>query len=120
MGKEVPQSEEPLIIDYGTSYTTAGTYFQAANQASGEKILFPIVSGCEAKQQGSCRSCALCPSVIAVKDCSDGIAEHMTFLYGEEAVQEEKNKRFLAAQQYFLRYETLGRALQRAHSGHRP
>ncbi len=99
--KEVPQSEEPLIIDYGTSYTTAGTYFQATNQVSGEKILFPAVSGCEAKQQGSCRSCALCPSVIAVKDCSDGIAEHMTFLYGEEAVQEEKNRGFLARSSIF-------------------
>lgn len=94
--KEVPQSEEPLMIDYGTSYTTAGTCFVSGTGASGENISFPAVADCEARGLGACQSCALCPSVLAVLDCSDGIAEHMTFLYGEEAVQEEKNRGFLA------------------------
>ncbi|MDE7312399.1 MAG: hypothetical protein K2N87_12400 [Eubacterium sp.] len=99
--KEVPQSEEPLIIDYGTSYTTAGTCFQPGNGVSGETVLFPAAADCEERQAGGCQNCALCPSVLAVKDCSDGIAEHMTFLYGEEAVQEEKNRGYLARNSIF-------------------
>lgn len=114
--KEVPQSSEPLIIDYGTSYTTAGTCFQfkQANTVTGEqtfsptdaaavggRISFPAVLDCEWRQQGGCPGCGLSPSVLAVKDCSDGILEHMTFLYGEEAVQEEKNRGFMARNSIF-------------------
>lgn len=122
--KEVPQCTEPLIIDYGTSYTTAGTCFSfqqgiqcytqdelsmswiplqqgRKNDGSGGRIFFPSVLDCEWRQQGGCASCGLSPSVLAVKDCSDGIPEHMTFLYGEEAVQEEKNRGFMARNSIF-------------------
>lgn len=101
--KEVPKSLEPLIIDYGTSYTTAGTCFGFRQNPAGmgERVSFPIVLDCEWKNQEGCPGCGLCPSVLAVKDCSDGIAEHMTFLYGEEAVKEEKNRGFLARNSIF-------------------
>ncbi len=101
--REVPQSKEPLIIDYGTSYTTAGTCFQfgQADAKQGARISFPPVTDCTWRQQGGCQCCGLCPSVLAVRDCSDGVAEHMTFLYGEEAVQEEKNRGFMARNSIF-------------------
>lgn len=101
--REVPQSLEPLIIDYGTSYTTAGTCFSfhPASAKKGERISFPAVLDCEWRQQGNCQSCGLSPSVLAIKDCSDGVPEHMTFLYGEEAVQEEKNRGFMARNSIF-------------------
>lgn len=101
--KEVPQSPEPLIIDYGTSYTTAGTCFSfhQTSAGKGERITFPAVLDCEWRQQGNCQSCGLSPSVLAIKDCSDGVPEHMTFLYGEEAVQEEKNRGYMARNSIF-------------------
>ncbi len=101
--REVPTSLEPLIIDYGTSYTTAGTcfHFSQTDAKQGERISFLPVTDCEWRQQGGCQRCGLCPSVLAVKDCSDGVAEHMTFLYGEEAVQEEKNRGFMARNSIF-------------------
>ena len=138
--KKVPESMEPLIIDYGTSFTTAGTCFdfyhgnqrsiqeefslpqrqsdlhqgskpdsiskqsmthQGSKSVSGQRISFPAALDCEWMQQGGCTSCGLIPSVLAVKDCSDGIPEHMTFLYGEEAVQEEKNRGFMARSSIF-------------------
>ncbi len=102
--RETPQSEEPLIIDYGTSYTTAGTCFSFDGQKAGAggRISFPAVSGCERDEQGACGNCGLCPSVLAVKDCRDGIAEHIEFLYGQEAVQEEKKRGFLARNSIFF------------------
>ena len=42
--------------------------------------------------------------MIAVKDCSSGIAEHMTFLFGEEAVHEAKKQRFFIRNSIF--YDT--------------
>ncbi len=95
--KEVPESSEPLIIDYGTSYTTAGVGF-SFNEAGGKggRIFFPFVLDCENRRLGECDSCAVCPSVLAIKDCGDGIPEHMTYFYGEEAVQAEKNRGFFA------------------------
>lgn len=101
--KEVPESLEPLIIDYGTSFTTAGTCFRFSQTSAGtgERIAFPAILDCEWRQQGNCQCCGLSPSVLAVKDCSDGIPEHMTFLYGEEAVQEEKNRGFMARNSIF-------------------
>ncbi len=113
--REVPRAQEPLIIDYGTSFTTAGTCFSfsqpgggqgespfsSAPGRTGERISFPAVLDCAWRQQGSCACCGLSPSVLAIKDCSDGLPEHMTFLYGEEAVQEEKNRGFLARNSIF-------------------
>lgn len=192
--REVPVSQEPLLIDYGTSYTTAGVCLESDRQkgSAGRRILFPKTRDCEEEQTGQrdcstgdisraeygpenrerqsdrpesrmgrtgkteyrresgwqaaggqeyrresgwqaagsreyrqedgwqtaggpgyCTSgteyglqsgekqsggwnCGLCPSVLAVKDCSDGIAEHMTFLYGEEAAEEQKRRGYLA------------------------
>lgn len=186
--REVPVSAEPLLIDYGTSYTTAGVCLEADRHkdSAGRHILFPRIADCEEEQSGgqyasisqpgrggSVRErgeekplwqhygtgrperggglqesgegqhcgigrpgrgsglqesgeeqplwqhcgigqpgrggrvqesgeeqtdgwfCGLCPSVLAVKDCSDGIPEHMTFLYGEEAAREEKKRGYL-------------------------
>lgn len=101
--KEVPESAEPLIIDYGTSFTTAGTCsgYRKAGAAAGERICFPAVSDCTWRQQGACTRCCISPSVLAVKDCSDAVPEHMTFLYGQEAVQEEKNRGYMARNSIF-------------------
>ncbi len=96
--KAVPKSEEPLIIDYGTSYTTAGT---SAGDGRGGRILFASVPDCAWMRQRGCSGCGLSPSVLAIKDCGDGIPEHMTFLYGQEAVQEEKNRGFMARNSIF-------------------
>lgn len=123
--KEIPESDEPLIIDYGTSFTTAGTGFRLPiNQVenvqraafpqmknvqrasfpqmeNGQRVAFPKVMDCDQEGGADCVSCGLCPSVIAVKYCGDGIHSHMTFLYGEEAVEEEKNRGFMARSSIF-------------------
>ena len=74
---EVKQTDDALVIDYGTSYTTAGTYIDGKIK----HVMFYSDSMCErspvpariAECQG-CGRCALCPSVIAVKDCGDADA----------------------------------------------
>lgn len=90
--KEVPVSEEPLLIDFGTSYTTAGTYSDVDQL---ERISFSSVTDCEWNSREEYHSCSLCPSVIAVENCKDGDKENMMFLFGEEAVSEAKRQSFL-------------------------
>lgn len=90
--KEIPIAEEPLLIDFGTSYTTAGTYFDADKS---ERISFSLAVDREWNNGEEYHSRSLCPSVIAVENCEDGVKENMTFLFGEEAVREAKRQSFL-------------------------
>lgn len=64
--KEVPQSLEPLLIDYGTSYTTAGTCssFRQKRVGAGERISFPAALDCEWRQRAVVRA------AISVRVCS--------------------------------------------------
>ena len=76
--QDIKETDDMLVIDYGTSYTTAGTY-------DGNRIRyvwFHSEEPCEydsgaASNSADCKECgrcALCPSVIAVNDCSmDGV-----------------------------------------------
>lgn len=99
--KEVPVSETPLVIDFGSSYTAAGTYASRQKEETGKRIAFADIPDCGWNRQNECGGCGLCPSVMAVKDCSDGVPEHMTFLFGNEALAEEKNRSFLAGNSIF-------------------
>lgn len=94
--KEAPESEEPLVIDYGASYTTAGVY-KGMDKAG--RILFTYNPEC-GWGSSRCQACSMCPSVIAVKDCSRG-EEDVILLFGEEAVQESKRQGFLARSSIF-------------------
>ncbi len=90
--KEIPVSEEPLLIDFGTSYTAAGTYSGADRS---ERISFSLAADCEWNDDEEYYPGSLCPSVIAVESCKDRVKENMTFLYGKEAVSEAKRQSFL-------------------------
>jgi molecular chaperone DnaK (HSP70) len=83
---EIEETDDVLVIDYGTSYTTAGTYIN--DRIS--HIWFYSDEVCEHNADTQtryaecleCGRCALCPSVISVKACEDDIVELM---YGHEA-----------------------------------
>lgn len=72
--KEAPVSEEPLVIDFGTSYTTA---------------------------KENCISCILCPSIVAVKECNSIEDGHIRFWFGEEALKESEKYGFMARNSIF-------------------
>jgi len=84
--REIKDTDEVLVIDYGTSYTTAGVY-------AGDKIKhiqFFTSEDCEYEPDtpayyANCRECgrcALCPSVVAVRECTDS---HIELVFGHEA-----------------------------------
>ena len=84
---ELMEADDVLVIDYGTSYTTAGIY---DNNGKIDYIWFPSDEVCEHDPNTparladcqKCGRCALCPSVIAVKDCTGDTPE---LIYGHEA-----------------------------------
>lgn len=95
--KEAPVSEEPLIIDFGTSFTTAGTYSEIDRP---QRISFLAAAETGTfEEEGA--PCSLCPSVIAVEECSGKTEEDMLFLYGNEAVLALKRQGFLAGNSIF-------------------
>lgn len=98
--KEVPEAEAPLIIDFGTSYTTAGTYGRQKEE-TGRRIVLQAASDCEWDCQPECGGCGLCPSVVAVEDCGDGIPEHIALLFGKEALIQDKKRGYLAGNSVF-------------------
>jgi len=84
--QEIEETEEALVIDYGTSNTTAGTYVDDIINPvwfySDEVCQYdPDTLSRNAECRG-CGRCALCPSVIAVKECDGNLVE---LLYGHEA-----------------------------------
>lgn len=84
--QEIEDTDDVLVIDYGTSYTTAGTYVYEKM----EHVWFHSDEMCEhdtdtASRYADCHECgrcALCPSVIAVKECDSNVVK---LLYGHEA-----------------------------------
>lgn len=115
---EVPETEEVLVIDYGTSYTTAGTYHHL--EGTSGRIGFASGSDCElcslaesctlaitssaaqlGKTQSSCEQCELCPSVVAVKSC---VGNKIEFIFGHEAIKEERARGYISKNSMF--YDT--------------
>lgn len=99
--EEIRETSDVLVIDYGTSYTTAGTYI-------GDEInhiWFYSDEVCERNPDKStryadcseCGYCALCPSVIAVKECSKD-KNTIELLFGHEA----KNRMPMARNSIFF------------------
>lgn len=88
---EVQTTEEVLVIDYGTSYTTAGTYHHLTN--TNRRIGFV--------SEFDCQPCELCPSVVAVKSCKDNKIE---FIFGHEAIMEEQKRGYISKNSIF--YDT--------------
>lgn len=94
---EVPETEEVLVIDYGTSYTTAGTYHHPEGTTG--RIRFTPVSDCT--RQSHCGQCGLCPSVVAVKSCTNHKIE---FIFGHGALKEERARGYISKNSIF--YDT--------------
>ena len=82
--KEVPVSEEPLVIDFGTSYTTA--------KAS---------PGCGSIYRENHTWRGLYPSIVAVKECNSVEKGHLSLLFGEEALQETRKYGFITRNSIF-------------------
>ena len=85
---EIKETDEVLVIDYGTSYTTAGTYiddkikpvwFYSDEPCEQNPHTLTRYAACQ-----HCGRCALCPSVIAVKECAGAGA--IELLFGHEAL----------------------------------
>lgn len=96
--EEAPIAEEILVIDYGTSYTTAGIFNGSTGRT--ERVKFHSdESYCSGKIENSpCSSCDLCPSVIAVKSCKENKIE---FIFGYNAVKEEKDRGYVTKSSIF-------------------
>lgn len=105
MVEEAPETEEPLMIDYGTSYTTAGIFHKHTGKI--ERIRFELDEPCdscvlESKElEGSCKQCEICPSVVGVKSCKENKIE---FMFGYEVIQKEKQCGYAAKNSVF--YDT--------------
>jgi len=98
--REIEETDDVLFIDYGAHYTTAAVYTknESAIEVSTRRnwkinqIYFypneicafkPDVKTYYADSECSkCGKCALCPSIIAVKYCTD---DEIKFTYGHEA-----------------------------------
>ena len=84
--RDIEETDEALVIDYGTSNTTAGTYVDGKINP----VWFYCDRACQHAPDTSslhaecrqCGRCALCPSVIAVKECEEGEVE---LIYGYKA-----------------------------------
>ena len=80
------ESDDALVIDYGTSNTTAGTYDRDGKINyvwfySDEMCQLSPNTPTNRAECQKCGRCALCPSIIAVKEC-DGNA--VTLMFGHE------------------------------------
>lgn len=100
---EVPETDEVLVIDYGTSYTTAGTYRHGEGKSG--RIGFTPAASCDlctvtepVRGNGPCEWCELCPSVVAVKRIEGNQIE---FLYGHEAIREEQRRGYISKSSVF-------------------
>ena len=84
--KDIEETDDMLVIDYGTSNTTAGTYVDdKINHVwfySDEMCLHDPHTITRHAECRECGRCALCPSIIAVEDCEGELVE---LQYGYEA-----------------------------------
>lgn len=88
------ESQEPLVIDFGTSNTTAGVY---DGNGGLKNISFCKIKPCETCVRCGC--CYLCPSAAAVERIEkDG---RIRFLFGREAVKIHKQGGLLTGQSVF-------------------
>jgi len=97
--QDIEQTDDVLVIDYGTSNTTAGTYVDDKIGHiwfySNETCLNDantITRHAECKQ---CGRCALCPTIISVEKCDEGNVE---LLFGHDA----KNRMPMARNSIFF------------------
>lgn len=103
--EKAEETDEVLIIDYGTSFTTAGTYSFQDREI--KKVYFTPLNRdmcnqtfCE-EQKPDCKACTLCPSVIGVKKINGNRIE---FIYGQEALWEEQKREYVTKNSIF--YDT--------------
>ncbi|MCL2151752.1 MAG: hypothetical protein FWH57_02155 [Oscillospiraceae bacterium] len=84
--KEIEDTDDVLVIDYGTSNTTAGTYVDDEIKHvwfySDELCLQEPDVITRHAQCTECGRCALCPTIIAVGKCG---GETVELLYGHDA-----------------------------------
>ena len=84
--EEIMETDDVLVIDYGTSNTTAGTYVDdRINHIwfySDETCLYDPDTITRHAECRECGRCALCPSIISVEECE---GETVALLYGHEA-----------------------------------
>ena len=84
--KDIEETDDVLVIDYGTSNTTAGTYVDDEIKHvwfySDEMCLHDPDSITRHAQCVECGRCALCPTIISVGKCS---GDKIELLYGHDA-----------------------------------
>ena len=101
--EDVPDTEDVLVIDYGTSSTTVATFKDRIH-----RIIFQNSEKCEVNSENNtgvlcqeCGKCYLCPGVVAVKHCGrDGVE----FIFGYNANAEAKKRGYIAKNTIF--YDT--------------
>jgi len=107
--REIKDTDEVLVIDYGTSYTTAGVY-------AGDKIKhirFFTNEGCEHDPSTptyyadcrECGRCALCPSVAAVRECTDKDIELVFGHVAKERLPMARNSIFFDTKRWVNNYK---------------
>lgn len=102
--EDIPESEDVLVIDYGSSYTTAATFRDKLH-----RVIFPSGEKCEANPENNvgilcadCGKCSLFPSTVAVKHC--GGNGNIEFMFGHSANAEAKKRGYTARNTIF--YDT--------------
>jgi len=84
--QDIEETDDVLVIDYGTSNTTAGTYDDdKINHVwfhSDEMCLHDPDTMTRHAQCRECGRCALCPTIISVEECGGGT---VGLLFGHEA-----------------------------------
>jgi len=84
--QDIAETDDVLVIDYGTSNTTAGTYVDdKINHVwfySDEMCLYDTDTITRHAECRQCGRCALCPTIIAVEECG---GDDVELLYGYDA-----------------------------------
>jgi len=101
--EDIPETEDVLVIDYGSSYTTAATFKDGVR-----RVVFPSGEKCEVNVENNagvlcenCGKCCLYPSAVAIKHCGGGNVE---FMFGHIANAEAKKRGYTARNSIF--YDT--------------
>jgi hypothetical protein len=112
---EAEETADELVIDYGTSFTTAGVY--AGDRV--KLVYFYSDEICEFEKNKEnpkptklaecrkCGRCALCPSIVAVKSVKESA---VNYIYGREAKKRNptaQNSVFLDTKRWVNTYEEL-------------
>jgi hypothetical protein len=96
---KIEETEDVLVIDYGTSFTTAGTYvndkIELIRFFSNEPCELDPSTPTNLAECQNCGRCSLCPSIIAVKECK---VDNVVYTYGHDA----KNRTHMAKNSVFF------------------